>query len=59
MIINPQVPLHRLVLSMSDAMDCVHPEISNHQLRVAYLSTNIARRMEYRGQALSAQLRSP
>jgi putative nucleotidyltransferase with HDIG domain len=52
MIINPQIPLHRLVLSMADAMDCVHKEISNHQLRVAYLSTNIARRMGYRGQAL-------
>jgi HD-GYP domain-containing protein (c-di-GMP phosphodiesterase class II) len=52
MIINPQVPLHRLVLSMADAMDCVHHQISNHQLRVAYIATNIARRLGYKGQPL-------
>jgi HD-GYP domain-containing protein (c-di-GMP phosphodiesterase class II) len=52
MIVNPHVPLHRLVLSMADAMDCVHPEISNHQLRVAYLSTNLARHLGFQGQAL-------
>lgn len=52
MIINPQISLHRLVLSLSDAMDCVHTEISNHQHRVAYISTNVARCMGYRGQDL-------
>ena len=52
MIINPQVPFHRLVLSMAQAMDCVHKEIANHQLRVAYTSTHIARAMGYKGQGL-------
>jgi len=52
MIINPQVSLHRLVLSLADAMDCVHSEISNHQHRVTYISTNVARSIGYRGQEL-------
>lgn len=52
MIVNPRISLHRLVLSLADAMDCVHSEISNHQLRVAYISANVARSMGYRGQDL-------
>lgn len=52
MLVNPQVSLHRLVMSLSDAMDCVHPALANHQLRVAYISTNLARVMGYRGDDL-------
>jgi len=52
MFSHNQVPLHRLVLSLSDTMDCVAPEVANHQLRVAYISTNLARSMGYGGQEL-------
>lgn len=52
MIINPLVSLHRLVMSLADAMDCVHSEIANHQLRVAYTATSVARTMGFAGQDL-------
>ncbi|NOX54353.1 MAG: HD domain-containing protein [Planctomycetes bacterium] len=45
MIVNPRVPLHRLVLSLSEALDHVHPEITQHQQRVAYIATKMARQM--------------
>ncbi|NIA07279.1 MAG: HD domain-containing protein, partial [Actinobacteria bacterium] len=47
MIINPQVPLHRTVLSLSEALDHVSPTVADHQLRVAYMSTRIARLLGY------------
>lgn len=49
MIVNPQVPLHRLVLSLSEAMDYVHPQVADHQQRVAYIATNMARCLGLRG----------
>lgn len=52
MIINLQVPLHRLVLSLSEALDHVSPAMADHQLRVAYISTRMARVLGYRGQLL-------
>jgi len=52
MIINPQVPLHRLILSLSDALDCVHPLIAKHQLRVAYIATSVGRQLGLTGQDL-------
>ncbi len=52
MIVNPQVPLHRLVLSLSEALDQVSPSVADHQLRVAYISTRMARVLGYRGQQL-------
>jgi response regulator RpfG family c-di-GMP phosphodiesterase len=52
MIIDPQVPLHRLVLSLSEAMDHVHASVIDHQQRVAYIATNIARQMGFEGSAL-------
>lgn len=52
MIINPQVSLHRLVLSLSEALDHVSPSVADHQLRVAYISTRIARLMGFNGQQL-------
>jgi putative nucleotidyltransferase with HDIG domain len=52
MIINPQVPLHRLVMSLSESLDHVSLSLTNHQLRVAYISTRMARLMGYRGRQL-------
>jgi putative nucleotidyltransferase with HDIG domain len=52
MIINPQVSLHRLVLSLSEAMDYVSPLVADHQLRVAYISTRMARLMGFLNQEL-------
>jgi len=52
MIINPQIPLHRLVLSLSEALDHVSPSVADHQLHVAYMSTRMARVLGYRGQQL-------
>jgi HD-GYP domain-containing protein (c-di-GMP phosphodiesterase class II) len=52
MIINPQVSLHRLVLSLSEALDHVSPSVADHQLRVAFMSTRMARLMGFTGQRL-------
>jgi HD-GYP domain-containing protein (c-di-GMP phosphodiesterase class II) len=52
MIINPQIPLHRLVLSLSEALDHISPSVADHQLRVAYMGTQMARLMGFRGQRL-------
>ena len=45
MLINPQVPLHRLILSLSEALDCVHSDVADHQHRVTYIATRIGRHM--------------
>ncbi len=45
MIINPQVPLHRLILSLSQVLDYVHPSVIDHQQRVAYIAMRIARQL--------------
>jgi putative nucleotidyltransferase with HDIG domain len=42
MIINPQVPLNRLILSLSQALDYVHPSVMDHQQRVAYIAIRLA-----------------
>jgi len=47
MIINPQVPLHRLILSLSKALDCADAEVVDHQLRTAYVGTALAWQMEF------------
>jgi putative nucleotidyltransferase with HDIG domain len=52
MIINPQVSLHRLVLSLSEALDHVSPSVADHQMRVAYISMRMARLMGYHGERL-------
>ncbi|MGD8451521.1 MAG: HD domain-containing protein [Phycisphaerae bacterium] len=52
MIINPQVPLHRLILSLSEALDYVHPLVADHQQRTAYIAIAIARRMGITGPEL-------
>lgn len=45
MIINAQVPLHRLLLTLSEALDGVHPAVADHQHRVAYISISMCRAM--------------
>ena len=45
MIINEQVPLHRLILSLSQALDYVHPSVVDHQQRTAYIAVSIARQL--------------
>ncbi len=52
MIVNPQVPLHRMVMSLAQAMDCVHREVNSHQLRVAYIATSVARQLGFKGPPL-------
>jgi HD-GYP domain-containing protein (c-di-GMP phosphodiesterase class II) len=52
MIANPQVPLHRLILSLSEALDYVHPRVVDHQQRAAHVATNVARQMGFRDQGL-------
>ncbi|NIA21903.1 MAG: HD domain-containing protein [Anaerolineaceae bacterium] len=52
MIINAQVPLHRLLLTLSEALDCVHPSVADHQHRVAYISISMCRAMGMANQGL-------
>ncbi|MFP4107120.1 MAG: HD domain-containing phosphohydrolase [Phycisphaerae bacterium] len=52
MILNSQVPLHRLLLSLSEALDRIHPHVVDHQQRVAYIATRIAREMGIVGKDL-------
>ncbi len=52
MIINPHISLHQLVLSLSEGLDYVSPSVADHQLRLDYMSTEIARNMGYRGDKL-------
>ena len=48
-----QISLYRLILSLSDALDYICPEIADHQQRVAYIAVNTARRMGYRNSDLA------
>lgn len=57
MITTPQIPLHRLILSLSDALDFVHPLVADHQQRVAYIAIHIARQMRWTQEQLSARSR--
>ena len=52
MIVNPQVPLRRLILSLSEALDRVHPKVADHQQRTAYIAARVARHMGFREQDL-------
>jgi HD-GYP domain-containing protein (c-di-GMP phosphodiesterase class II) len=45
MISSPLVPRHRLVASLSEALDCAYPDLANHELRVAYMAMQIAERL--------------
>lgn len=47
MIINPQVPLHRLVLSLSEVLDSTHAAIVDHQQRTAHIAISMGRRMGF------------
>ena len=52
MFANPQVPLERLVLPLSQAVDDVDPCVAQHQQRVAYISMVIAGHMGFKGETL-------
>lgn len=52
MVAYEQVSLHRLILTLSEALDQVHPAVMDHQQRVAYIATSVARQMRVRGQEL-------
>ena len=52
MIVKPRIQVHQLILSLSQAMDHVHPAIVDHQQRVAYIALSIARRMGMGNQKL-------
>ena len=45
MICESQIVLPRLILSLSDALDYVCPEIADHQQRVTYISMCIGKKM--------------
>ncbi|HON68878.1 MAG TPA: HD domain-containing protein, partial [Phycisphaerae bacterium] len=49
MLNHPQISLHRLLLSVSRAVDQVHPSVADHQQRVAYMATSIARQLGIKG----------
>ncbi|MFH1144207.1 MAG: HD domain-containing phosphohydrolase [Candidatus Eisenbacteria bacterium] len=53
MILHDQIPLHRLLLSLSDAMDFAHATVADHQRRVAYLSMRIGKVLGMRGNGLT------
>lgn len=46
MIIDPQIRLNRLILSLSRVLDFIHPNVMDHQLRVAYIAVRIAQQMD-------------
>jgi len=53
MIGRTQISLHRLILSLSDALDYVCPEIADHQQRVTYIAVKTGRRLGFRNNDLA------
>jgi HD-GYP domain-containing protein (c-di-GMP phosphodiesterase class II) len=47
MIGDQRIPLDRLVVAFSRTLDLVHPEMQEHQLRVAYICTCLAQVMGF------------
>ncbi|MCK4886509.1 MAG: HD domain-containing protein [Planctomycetes bacterium] len=45
MIINEQIPLHRLLLSLSQTLDFVHHSVVDHQQRTTYIAVSIAKQL--------------
>lgn len=43
MLKDPMIMLHNIVLSLSDALDLVHPIAADHQQRVAYIALHLAK----------------
>jgi len=52
MIGDQRIQLDRLVVAFSRTLDLVHPEMQEHQLRVAYISTCLAQSMGFSRDAL-------
>ncbi len=53
MIRDPIVMLDNLVLSLSDSLDLIHPNVVAHQQRVAYIALRLGRAMGYGPGALA------
>lgn len=53
MILQERIPMHRLILSLSEAMDYGHPAIAEHHRRVAFVSTMIGRELGLAGDDLA------
>ena len=53
MIHQTKISLHRLILSLSDALDYVCPEIADHQQRVTYIAVHMAKEMGFRSADLA------
>lgn len=46
MIINPKIPLNRLIVSLSQLLDYIHPDVIDHQQRVGYIAARISRQLD-------------
>lgn len=53
MINHGRISIPKMILSLSEAMDFVRPEIAGHQHRVAYIAMKLAERMGCAGKDLS------
>jgi len=53
MMRHTRISLYKLIVALSDALDYVCPEITDHQQRVAYIAVNLARQMGYSGTDLT------
>ena len=42
-----RIPIFRVILSLSEALDLVVPKLSNHHLQVSMLSYRMARQLEF------------
>ncbi|WP_456432410.1 HD-GYP domain-containing protein [Thermosulfuriphilus sp.] len=50
------IPLKNIILSLADALDCAHPSLVDHQLRVAYASVCIGKALGFGTTALESLL---
>lgn len=53
MMRHTRISLYKLIVALSDALDYVCPEITDHQQRVTHIAVNLARQMGYSGNDLS------
>ncbi len=48
------IPLERIIFALSEALDCVNPQVVQHQLKVSYISRLLGRELGFRGPELEA-----
>lgn len=53
MMRQTRISLYKLIVALSDALDYVCPEITDHQQRVTYIAVNLARQIGYAGNDLA------